>query len=100
MRRLSAWMAANRSEIASDPALQIYGSLLAFTHVLSFLVWRMIGLEGILSSSQALCWPFWEDCHKLRLLTAEQIQTLLWIYLGLALLSALFFLKKNLIPLA
>ncbi len=95
MRRISAWVAANIGEISSDRALRIYGALLASTHVLSFLVWRQIGLERLLSSPHALCWPFWEDCQKSRVFSAEQIQTLLWIYLGIALLSASLFLKKN-----
>jgi hypothetical protein len=95
MRRISAWAAANIEEIAQDPALRIYGALLAVTHALSFLVWRQVGVARMLASTEALCWPFWEDCQKFRVFSAEQIQTFLWVYLGLALCSAALFLKSR-----
>src|SRR4030095_16791070 len=95
MSRSSARTAGNIGEIASDPALRIYGALLTLTHVFSFFVWRRIDLPELLASHQGLCWPFWEDCQKFRVFSPGQIQAALWIYLALAALGVLLFLKKK-----
>jgi hypothetical protein len=94
-RHSSFLPAGNIDEIAADPALRIYGALLAVTHVLTFLVWRKIDVARILSSKQALCWPFWEDCRNFRVFSQEQIEALLWLYLALALgTAALFSIRR------
>ena len=55
-----------------------------------------MGLGAILSNSLApLCWPFWEDCFRYRWLSPGAVDGLLWLYLVLAILAGILFVKKQ-----
>ena len=94
------WRAFSRNiaEIRSDPALRLYGALLAFLHVLSFFFWRLgWRLENYITvDAPALCWPFFENCHAYRFLDETGVLVLLGFYLALAVVSMLLFLPKRL----
>jgi hypothetical protein len=85
---------ANIDEIAGDPALRLYGALLALTHLLSFVHWRITQpLELFITRSPSpICWPFLPSCGALRFLDANGAVELAWAYAALALAGAALFL--------
>lgn len=92
--RARGWLRANVDEIADDPALRLYGALLALSHVLSFAQWRLVQpLElYVTRSSSPICWPFFPTCGALRFLDAGGAVALAWGYGALALVGATLFL--------
>jgi len=93
----------NISEIEKDQALQIYGILLGFLHVLAYVYWTVrVPVVKILDPSLglAVCWPFFENCQEWRVLSPAGNQAILWIYLGLALISMTLFTMPKRISLA
>ncbi|MGH7770315.1 MAG: hypothetical protein ACREQP_22915 [Candidatus Binatia bacterium] len=97
MRFFFKFIERNIAEIDHDPALRIYGGLLAFQHVLTFLLWKFtFPLEQILAKGRTpICWPFFEDCHALRLLDATGVRTIAWCYLAIAVVSTALFLSRR-----
>ncbi len=72
-------------------------------HILTFFHWKLtIPLVEILDISQgpAVCWPFFEDCLKWRVLSTGAWRNILWGYLAFAVLTSVLFLKIRLISLA
>lgn len=90
---------ANIDEITRDPALKLYGSALAFLHVLAFLNWKTIHpLSTILDLSQGprVCWPFFENCGEWQWMTPQIVESILRAYLVFAIATvALFFRAKK-----
>lgn len=61
-RKLSAL-----DEFSESPALRLYGSALAITHLLTAWFWRGgRGLPETLASMPPICWPFFPDCDLSR----------------------------------
>jgi hypothetical protein len=87
----------NVEEIVSDPVLRIYGVVLAFVHVLTFFFWRRgTPLQAVLPvGTTPICWPFFEECHRLRFLTTTGVEVILWSYLALALLAMVLFARRS-----
>ena len=89
----SAWIRAQTNEIASDPALRVYGALLALTHGLTFATWQLEWrLADLLSADAvAVCWPFFERCADFRFLDASGLAGVLWSYAALSLATCAIF---------
>ncbi|WP_374027475.1 hypothetical protein ACES2J_13365 [Bdellovibrio bacteriovorus] len=85
-------------EILQSRALQIYGALLALTHVLSAYFWMDRSLDLVVTSgerSATLCWPLMPYCQDLRFATTASAANFLQIYAAVGLITAvLFFIKK------
>lgn len=85
-------------EIVSSRALQIYGALLALTHVLSAYFWMDRSLNLVVKTSESsslLCWPMAPFCDSFRFESATGAAHFLETYALLGILGAgLFFLGK------
>jgi hypothetical protein len=79
-------MRGNVAEIAADPALRLYGAALAATHVLGFLYWRFHHRISVALDPRTdpICWPFFEDCWRWRLLDPGTVDAVLWVYVAAA----------------
>lgn len=101
MMSVADYFRKNIDEIGADPVLRIYGGVLAFLHILSFLFWQRFRVENILGSGKiAICWPFFESCNEYRLLSVTGIQVTLWVYLAAGLIAVLLFVPRRALPLA
>jgi hypothetical protein len=96
MSRVAAFFRRNVEEIRADPVLRIYGAILVFVHVLTFLFWRGDApLQTILPvQATPICWPFFEECHRFRFLTPTGVDALLWAYLALSLAAVALFARR------
>ena len=90
---LRGFFRRNIEEIAADPILRVYGSILAVVHVLTFVNWHRTSLlRRILSGDGVpICWPFFEECHRFRILGPAGVDALLWGYVTLAVAALLLF---------
>jgi hypothetical protein len=87
---------ANIEEIRNDPVLRIYGGFLVLTHVLTFIFWRgTYDLIPILTAPEPVCWPFWADCFRYRLLSPDGVYWLLRGYLALSLIAGGLLTRKK-----
>jgi hypothetical protein len=91
------WIRRSIEEIQDDPVLRVYGAALALTHVLTFLSWwrGALDLITVLTSGDPVCWPFWENCYRARILTPDGVYWLLRAYLLLSVASVLLFSLKK-----
>jgi hypothetical protein len=65
------WRAPIR-EIETSRVLRAYGACLAFTHVLTVAQWLWGQAHTLFASgSEAVCWPFFENCSDYRLTTSQ-----------------------------
>lgn len=81
-------------EIFTSKALQIYGGLLALTHVLSAYFWMDRSLDLVVKTpeiSSPLCWPMAPFCETLRFATTLGAANFLGIYALLGIATAAFF---------
>ncbi len=97
MSLLRGFFRRNVEEIAADPALRVYGAVLGFVHVLTFVFWRGDApLQGVLPvGATPICWPFFEDCHRFRFLTPAGVDVILGGYLLLALAAIALFARRS-----
>jgi hypothetical protein len=88
------WIRAQVGEIAADPALRLYGAVLALAHTLCFAHWRLQWrLEDVIGrDALAICWSFLEACDRFRFLDAAGVDAVLTGYGALSLATALLFL--------
>jgi hypothetical protein len=93
---LAGFFRRNVGEIRWDPVLRVYGSILAFVHVLTFVHWhRGLLLRHVLAESAVpICWPFFEECYGFRVLSPTGVDALLWGYLTLAVAALLLFTRR------
>jgi hypothetical protein len=91
------WIRRNIEEIRDDPVLRAFGVLLAFTHALTFLSWWRGGLDliTVLTSPEAICWPFWENCFRARVLTPDGVYWFLRAYLALSIAALVLFAARR-----
>ncbi|MFV3408704.1 hypothetical protein ACNH6C_08870 [Bdellovibrio bacteriovorus] len=88
-------------ELLKSRALQIYGALLALTHVLSAYFWMDRSLDLVVRSAEksaSLCWPLLPSCESLRFISTATASTYLQVYAGLGLITAVLFLLKKIKP--
>jgi hypothetical protein len=92
--RIRRWIRRQVDEIARDPTLRYYGAALAAINVVTFVHWMFQARIGryLVAGSVAICWPFWESCELSRVLSAVQVDVLLWVYLALSVATGLCFL--------
>jgi hypothetical protein len=96
MPRLGGFFRRNVEEISADAILRVYGSVLALVHVLTFVQWqRGATLRRVLAPGGVpICWPFFEECHRFRVLGPGGVDALLWGYLTLAMAALLLFTRR------
>jgi hypothetical protein len=82
-------------EIERDPALRIYGAILAALGVLSYLHWTLYHpiSEILRPDTYRVCWPFLSDCNWMRLEPAA-FDVALHGWLALCVVAALLFLPR------
>ena len=90
-------LSENIDEIVRDPALRIYGAILAALNTLSFLHWTLnLPLRRILRADGLhVCWPFLQDCEWMRWLNDPGLANALWVWLALSLVAAALFAKPS-----
>ncbi|HXC52031.1 MAG TPA: hypothetical protein VN634_14175 [Candidatus Limnocylindrales bacterium] len=84
-------------EIEKDPALRIYGAILAATNCLAFVHWTWFHpIAAILRpNSLAVCWPFLQDCEWMRVLDPPALTGVLAGWLALSVVAAALFLRRS-----
>lgn len=88
-------------ELLKSRALQIYGAMLALTHVLSAYFWMDRSLDLVVRSAEksaSLCWPLLPSCENLRFVSTGSAATYLQIYAALGLITAVLFLIRQIKP--
>lgn len=95
--RVHAFVRRQIDEIAGDRTLRYYGAALAAINVVTFVHWMFQARIGryLAGDSVPICWPFWENCDLARVLTATQVDALLWVYLALSVATGFFFLRPQ-----
>jgi hypothetical protein len=91
------WIRNHGDEIAADPALRAYGAALALLHPLTaYWIRRDDKLAWLTPAAEAICWPFFPDCERLRVLSLAQLETatVLWA-LGGALVALGFAWRRT-----
>jgi hypothetical protein len=87
---------AQIEEIAADPALRIYGALLVATHLLTAFWFLHHDLASLVAAGEAAyCWPLIPDCESLRVLSATQLRVAIGVYVAVASLTALAFVRAK-----
>jgi len=94
---MPGWLNRQIDEIAGDRILRYYGLALAAVHAVTFLHWRFRhNISKFLKDGESpICWPFWENCHEWRVLSAGGIDAVLWAMLALSVAAAGLFLKER-----
>lgn len=84
------------AEIEADPALRFYGVALVATHLLTaYWLFHHDLASMVAAGGDAYCWPLIPECESLRLLSAFQLRIAFGAYVGVALVSALAFLRPR-----
>lgn len=95
--RLRRLLRAPIEEIANDGVLRAYGAVLVLTHVLTAAFWWREGIAAIINSgAEPICWALVPNCGPLRILSMEQVESLLIGYAVVALLIAPLFASRRL----
>jgi len=69
------------AEIRKDTALRLYGAFVAAGQVLTFWGWHVSGAANLLSDEvEPLCWPFFENCFRYRILGYDDVRHLLFLF--------------------
>ncbi len=97
LRASRSWVDGQVREIADDRVLRLYGVVLAYANVLTFVYWHVRrDVTRVIGDNQIpICWPFWENCHAWRVLTPEGVAVVLWTYLALSLATGACFLLRR-----
>ena len=87
------WIERQTEEIERDRALQFLGLALALANALTFAYWQLTlpVVEVLAPGAIPICWPFFSECHALRVLSANALSSMLWGYLAVSLVAALAF---------
>lgn len=90
-----AYLKRQIDEICTERALRTYGAALCGGSALAFLAWGRNTGPRLADVSAAICWPFFEDCFRYRLLTGDQLTALILAGGALSGLGALLFLSPR-----
>jgi hypothetical protein len=84
-------------EIRRDPALRAFGVVLAALQGVAFLHWQLVQPAALLISDAGppLCWPFFEDCHRFRVLSPSLANGVIILDCVLGLSSGALFLRER-----
>lgn len=87
------WIRRNIEEIERDRALQFFGLAMALANVLTFAYWQfqLPVAEVLASDAIPICWPFFNDCHVVRIFSGGTISALLLGYLVVSLAAVAAF---------
>lgn len=98
--RLGRAFARSAAEIREDPALRLYGAILAILHVLTA-AWIIDGkLYLLMPTTDAVCWPLVPGCESLRVLSPRMLRAIVLGYGSIGLLSAVLFLRRQTVSMA
>jgi hypothetical protein len=88
-RKGMRYLRAQLDEILTDSRLRIFAAILAFAHLFVVMTWWRSDLHLTLApGAEAICPPFFENCHQWRIFERQQIKLLLVVYALFALTSA------------
>lgn len=88
-------------ELRDSRALRFYGIALCATHLLTWIFWSgRTGLSAALHGTAPICWPFFEDCARVRPILLPWTDGLLGAYPVLIVLAAFLWLSPRLVPAA
>lgn len=95
--KITDWFRRQIGEIRDDRVLRYYGVALAALNVVTFLHWTVRhDITKIISRDvPPVCWPFFENCHAYRFLSAWDVGFVMWAYLGLSVAAGYFFLRRE-----
>ena len=89
------------AEIEADRVLRYYGAGMASLHVLTVLYWiDQRAIAFLHSGAEAICWPLFQDCERLRLLGPAALAWLFLAYLLAAIGVGRLFLSGRHTPAA
>jgi len=90
------WFSPQIDEIRSDRALAFYSIALAVAHLLTSIQWQFRSGVSLMIGGDAarLCWPFFEDCHVVRV-SVWTVHYTLWGFFLLSILAGLCFLFRK-----
>ncbi|UOF02474.1 HTTM domain-containing protein [Bdellovibrio reynosensis] len=92
---MKKYFCRNISEIFHSRALNLYGVLLALSHVLSAYFWMENSLR-LVSAALPLCWPMMPFCESFRFSDGNNAALFLYFYAALGLITAVaFYLQKR-----
>lgn len=92
------YLQSQLEEIKKSRALQVYGALLALTHLLSAYFWMDRSLDLVTKASPisaSLCWPFFPACDAIRFSSTSQASMFLEVYaVGSIVVAGLFLFRR------
>jgi hypothetical protein len=90
------WCSGQIDEIRNDRALTFYGIALAAAHLLTSIQWQFRSGVSLMIGGDAarLCWPFFENCHALRV-SVWAVHYTLWAFFLLSVLAGACFLWRR-----
>lgn len=91
------YFARQIDEISKDTALVFYGAFLFFSHVFTFIFWNTRSVLNLLAGTGRIesCWPIFPNCASINLPSGAAASTMLWIYLGVAIIGTLLFVVRK-----
>jgi hypothetical protein len=90
---------AQIDEIRADPALRVFGLVLALVNVLSVYAWWSAGEQILFTGAvEPICWPLVPGCAAWRGLTLARAESVLTAFAALSLVAALGFAFRRLVP--
>ena len=92
----------NLDEITSHRVLSFYGCGLSIAHIVTFFFWNKPSIVNtwMVQNKSSLCWPHFPFCESLQLSSPAIAGAVLYVYLCISVLSALFFLHKKTVKVA
>ena len=90
------------NEIVSHRALSFYGCALSLAHIVTFFFWNKPSIVNtwMVQNENTLCWPHFPFCESLQLSSPAIAGGVLYVYLCISVLSAVFFLNKKTVKVA
>ncbi len=94
---MGSYLCRQIDEIKNSKALTLFGAFLVFTHFATWYFWGPAknSFVKVFTIENPICWPYFQSCYLLRPLSLDLAQTLLWLYLGLAILTLVFLVFKK-----
>jgi hypothetical protein len=94
------WLGRAVAEVRDDPALRVYGAVLALIHVLTACWLYDSRLYLLVPTTDPVCWPLVPMCDALRVLSPRMLRLVVLSYGSLGGLAAVLFLRRRTVGVA